>query len=81
VAARSLVRCQTPGCAGVLGAWAAGAYLPAGHLLGGRDWYGTPAGAILVRCSRCNTWYGLERAAGRWRLVSQPAGAGDGPAG
>jgi hypothetical protein len=73
VAARSQIRCQTPGCAGVLGAWAAGAYLPAGHLLGGRDWYVASDGCLLVRCSLCNAWYALDPAQRPPQLVRRPA--------
>jgi hypothetical protein len=68
VADRSQIACQTDGCSGVLGSWANGAFIPAGHLLGGRDWWVDPDGTH-VRCSRCNTWRTIRNDRGRLTLA------------
>jgi len=67
VADRSQIGCLTDGCRGVLGAWANGAYIPAGHLIGGRDWYLSRDGAY-IRCTFCGTWHGITNDDGRLRL-------------
>jgi len=65
---RSQIACQTENCSGVLGSWAGGSFIPAGHLIGGRDWWVDPDGTH-VRCSRCNHWSVLVNEDGRLRLV------------
>lgn len=68
MADRAHVRCQTPGCAGVLGALAAGCFIPAGHVIGGRDLYAERDGEMRVRCTWCGVWYRV-RANGRLHLM------------
>lgn len=65
---RSQIACQTDGCSGVLGAWAAGTFIPAGHLIGGRDWWVDTAGTH-IRCSRCDAWRLIANEGGRLTLL------------
>lgn len=74
MADRSQVRCQTDGCAGVLGALAKGLFLPAGHLHPGRDLYVQEDGRLAVRCSFCGSWHRVE-ANGRLHIVVAPVPA------
>lgn len=70
MADRSQIGCPTDGCGGVLGAWANGDFIPAGHLLGGRDWWVGTDGTH-VRCSRCNGWRVVANDGGRLTLIGR----------
>lgn len=70
---RSQIRCQTPGCAGALGSWVRGELIPAGHLVGGRDWHVAADGRTHLRCSYCRRWYTVEAVAGKLDLRPRDA--------
>jgi hypothetical protein len=70
MADRSQIACQTPACRGILGAWANGNLIPAGHLVGGRDWYIAADGRLLIRCSFCNSWHEVVKDAERLNLCA-----------
>lgn len=76
--ARTQVNCHTAGCRGWLGALlAAGDFIPAPHLVAGRDLYVTGAGAVMIRCSFCNRWVRVMRGERRLVLSPLPAGGSD----
>lgn len=65
MADRSQINCRTPACGGCLGSWANGQLIPAGHLVGGRDWLVDDDCSVLLRCSRCNQWHRVRPVSGR----------------
>ncbi len=70
---RSQIQCQTPECRGWLGADVAGDFIPAGHLVGGRDWWMDAEGGVNIRCRRCNRWYRAAPRGGRVQVDALPA--------
>lgn len=48
-----LIRCQSPGCSGVLGSWRDGDLYPSPHLVPGRHLWFERDGTVVLVCSQC----------------------------
>jgi hypothetical protein len=64
------IRCPTPDCRGSLGAAIGGQYLPAPHLVAGREWFVGKDGLVRVRCRYCDRWYVVRCEPGHVRLTA-----------
>lgn len=67
------VNCRSERCTGVLGAFLAIGFIPAGHLVAGRDLWVDRAGTLYVRCTRCTRWHRLITLGDRFEMEALPA--------